>query len=256
MTSRQNYKAKWLAALSEKQTLPTDDAAKIEKDAINIREAHTTATTQLRRLQTVMFEGAHAATRLNRVMDECRNVAGVEFGECVHEVDGKLGSLDMVVIARRLRDTIKVAEMRIGILTAAVDNIMEANQRIFAEVDMMGSHATLLQQAAVETLLIGNNPSEREMEDYQEHKTGTRFIRHNLEYQDMDEGYIVTQLSPHTQIRAQLFEDTASIDESDESASNDSAEEFRERALTHRRNRSAIVVPTDHRTVDNDITFD
>jgi hypothetical protein len=235
-----NYKAKWLAALSEKQTVPTQAAEANSRNVEQIQETSITATTQLRRLQSVMIEATRNAKSLAELMDECQSSAGIEFGLTSHSIDSKLGSMDLVIMARRLRDVIKLAEIRIGILTAATDNLAEANARLLHDTSTAGIQNSILQRATVETLLIGNKPTDAEFEDYRDNNSGTRYARYNESYTDVDESYVVAQLSPGTQLRSKVFTDDNDELESD----SDDGENNHRQLVSHRRNRSAVIVPT------------
>lgn len=196
-----SYKQKWLNALRDPTTTPSETANVVRQKTEEISSANVNATLKLRQLSSVLGEAARNAKSLTSLMDETRHSAGVDFGEIGHHIDGKLSQMDAVVIVRRLRDCLKQAEVRIGILSAACEELTDKSGQMAMDVCSLHANANVLQEAAVEVLMIGGRPSEDEMDDYRTATAASPFHRFDTHYEDVDSEWTFTQISKHTALR-------------------------------------------------------
>lgn len=239
MSLKNNYKAKWLAALSDKKESPTEAASTAEETSRGIVNAHIGTTIELKRLQTTMIDAAANARRLVSLLDEAKTCAGIEFGEAIHTIDGKLTQMDLITMARRFRDIFKIAEARIGFLSAACENLEEANGKLHLEISTTSASGLKLQNSTLETLVIGVSPTRSELEDFSDsERKGRRSVRFGCSYDDLDADWMDTQLTSTSMLSERR--DGSSSDESDDEA-------------THRqivqRHRQARITPTIHNDV-------
>lgn len=240
---RGNYKAKWLAALGqleEPDTVSVESRNKLRDGTL----VATDAALEFRKIQTVTFEAAKAGKALVETLDEFQKVAGLDFGETLHEIDGKIGKMPVPILIRRLRDLLRIANMRIGLLsTAAIENhkvVIQLRDAIAA----CSPNTTTLDRTLKEVAWIGPQPSQSELEDFV--ATNGNFARDELVYNDLDEDWFDTRLGNVAKLRIRTS------DESDDGEENtDSEDEPEVNALVrnenarHKRNRSAQVIPTE-----------
>jgi len=139
---------------------------------------------------------------LVELLDECRYVGGVDFGEAIHGIDARLGSMTMIVMARRMRDIMKLAEARIGILAAALDDRDKAIEDLRTQIESTHDPAEQLEKAAIEALYIGHGATHHEISDYTEANDSTGiYNRFGLAYDDLDDDWMTTQLTSRSVLR-------------------------------------------------------
>jgi hypothetical protein len=236
-TKRDNYKAKLEAALKSGRT-----ANEVSKSATTIIEnaVDTTAgtTLELSKLQHVMLEAASTAKNLLELMECSRQIGEVSFPTIATAIDGRLNEMSMVVIARRVRDALKLAEARIGILSAAYENSYEAQINLEQNIKTVETSAQHIQKVAINSLFIGPHATANEVEDMLSSTSAPR-SRFGLTYEDLDDEWISTRLVDG----AVLIEQTSDSSEEDSGDDGDS----KPNTLARRRvnNRAARVLATE-----------
>jgi hypothetical protein len=128
-------------------------------------------------------------------MDECRIVGGVDFGETAHPIDTNLATLDLIITTRRLRDLLKMAEGRIGILTAVAEDSAKAVSALEVEVESLQPHTFLLQKAVADSLLIGTNSTPEEYREFARADRTTPYSRYGAVYEPIDDDWLTTNLT-------------------------------------------------------------
>lgn len=194
MPTSNNYKSKWLAALKETDDSPLVAAEKAGKVASTINTVNVNANLELGKLQRTTLEATGVAKSILNLMDEHRYTAGLEFGTCCLPIDGKLSQMTLQVMLRRIRDTLKIAESRIGILSIAANDLYEANALMRKHLKMVESGQLPLQRSIIECALIGPRATSPEMEDLRDSKTG-EYHRYGMTYEDLDDDWLDRHLA-------------------------------------------------------------
>lgn len=244
-STRNNYKAKWLAAVRDAGNDITDRAAEAPIISETVVNTEVTAHVELQKLQGITYETAAIAKSLAVLMTENRKVAGVDYGEVDHFIDAKLNKMPLYVVMRRIRDILKHAEFRVGMLTVACDELNEAGQTLATELHAVQIQSQSLQRSTLNTLLIGPNATREEMDEYadvqKEHK---RYNRYGLSYSDLSDD-VFENFGMHANHRNQALSDTAdneSVDDSD--SDNDrqivTTQRNKNFRLNHQRDDSAV----------------
>jgi hypothetical protein len=184
---RVNYKAKWLAALDHNKISPANTAAETIEKLDVIHNVHIGTSVQVRKLQQTMIELALAVKSAGGLLDECQYVAGVDFGEVTHGIDGRLDALDAVIVARRARDIIRLLEVRVGFLAAAVETLDETSTEVANKISVTKTGADEFGKVAMSTLLIGPNPTQREADEYHDNTRSGVYRRFDVSYHDLPE---------------------------------------------------------------------
>lgn len=211
---KSNYKAKWLAALAENQTTPSQSAEAASTQVTKIMNGQIGTSVEMKRLQSTMMEAASSAKKLVSLLDETSVCAGIDFGETVHHVDSKLSHLNLQIMARRFRDLFRIAEARIGFLSAACDDHETANAQLLMEITTMEVSSRQLQATTVESLVIGSSPTRAEMEDFSDsERSGRRMTRFGITYDDLEHDWMETKLTRNAALREHTTDESS--DESD-----------------------------------------
>jgi len=251
--ARNNYKAKWLAAINNSDRHPDDEHKELKEnvDAVNALQINTTL--QIKRIQHPMMEAARNATNLLSVMDEFSAVGALKFGPAHHMIDSKLGEMDMVLIARRLRDILKLAEGRIGMLSVAYEDACDKIEEIQNQTKSLKTFAGKTGDVLTELFIIGAKPTERERQDLEQLEFDGDYNRYNIGYEDRDDDWELTQLAENAVLRARTPRTNQHVEEDDEEDDSSDEDETTTKsghrradsaiALTHSRNRSAQIVP-------------
>lgn len=167
MTARRmNYKAKWLASLEGRASAPGEVATVLEQKLETVDNTQFSAVRELASLHTALQECGATAVDLCEMMDASRDVGQVTFKEVVHGIDTKLSTMPSKVLARRVRDVLRIADERIGILTSICESNFEAITRMSHRADVLEIGNRKLQYSVLNSLVIGKNPTPNEMEDY------------------------------------------------------------------------------------------
>jgi hypothetical protein len=199
-TKRDSYKAKWLASLAPSTQTGTETLHAAQSQINNVSHTQVNTSQEISRLHTTLIETAAAAKSLGELMDECQHIGTTDFGEIGHAIDNKIQSMSMIVIVRRVRDMIRLAEARIGILSAIADDQYNANRMLASEIKSLEQPTVNLQKVALESLLIGKNPSANELQEFTETELIGNFHRFGLEYEDVDEDNIITQINARSSL--------------------------------------------------------
>jgi hypothetical protein len=180
---RMNYKAKWLAAIKESQPTPLELCDVVEEKAQVIDGTTVSAISELTKLQQVLVQAANQGVSLCEIMNECSDVGFAKFANLEHMIDGKISRMPSQVIVRRVRDIMKMAEERIGVLSAICDNHADAMNKVTFRVETLEIANRKLQEALMGSLIIGKNPSRSDIEEY---LSEPMKYRRNSEYEDLD----------------------------------------------------------------------
>lgn len=195
-TARNNFKAKWLAALESDAARPVDSVQLVEKAVNGVSTTVTDASISLGQISHSAMEAASQAIRLSRTLSEFQTVSQIDFGDISHGIDEKLTKMPIPVMMRRVRDILKIAEMRIGILSVMAEEAGEAVKSMEQKVRSLGSEISPLQVKIVEHAWIGTSPTSSEFEDYKD-KTSD-YHRYGIQYDDLDDDWFDTRLGNAT----------------------------------------------------------
>jgi hypothetical protein len=186
-TTRANYKAKWLAAAGKGDGVQSEEIKPLIEATDNIVGAEVQAAVGLRKLSNTLIEAISEAKGLVNLMDEGADIGALHFAETKKSIDLKLSEHDLNIMARRLRDILKLAGARIGILTEAYEDSYNAVVKIKEAHRSVSSQSELLQSTVANTLLIGNNATGEEFTEYlRTTRAGQDYKRHKLDYEDLD----------------------------------------------------------------------
>lgn len=236
-STRNNYKAKWLAALKSDVETPSVSTAAVAKGLQTIRSIDSDTASAVNKIREAAIEAAVVARRVLELMDSEANVAGVDFGKVGVAIDSKLALMPVPIILRRLRDTLKIAEARIGILSVSANEYYTAHQKIVTEVDIVQSNQEHLQRALLETSYIGARPTTSDLEDYKDNKASD-FTRFGLNYTDLPEDWLDLSLNHRNTTD---HHDSETTDGSDDDADEPSNGQIVKRAPIHNQNGSRTI---------------
>lgn len=181
-----NYKAKYLAALNNNGTTPQTVRTTLSNTTHDTTAVAVNTSLELVKLQTTLIESAHAARAVCELMDETRHVGNIDFGETHHIVDGKLGSMSLQIISRRLRDVLRMAEARIGILSAMCEDQHKTIELAAETAATVKGGIVDLQKASLDTLFVGRNATPDELSDLLSTPGANGFNRFDIEYHGID----------------------------------------------------------------------
>jgi hypothetical protein len=276
--SKNNYKAKWLSAINNSSHTLSDTYQVAEQEITEANAAHVNTSLTLKRVRNPLTEAAANARVLLDLMDECRTIGDYEFAPTTLPIDGKLAMMDMITIARRVRDTLKLATARVGIMSVALDEAYETIRKYESTISTMKPFVEQTAVTVTELFVVGAGPTERELLDVERaYADGAgEYMRFGETYDDLgDDEFELTPLVDGSTLRAprsellagvlmtsrprQNFTDTES-DEDDESEDDkgDSAASKHTRrdsavVIAHQRNRSAQIIPTAGRTLAQEL---
>jgi hypothetical protein len=189
-TTRMNYKAKWQAAVNAGTGSEKEEVLGLVKNASNIVGAEVQANLGLRKLGGTLMEAASAAKSLITLMDDAANVGKMQFASTSQNIDLRLNDGDFNLIARRLRDVLRMAEARVGILTEAYDDAHTALSEIKKAHISVSSQSELLQNTVANTLMIGNHATPEELTEFaRANRTETEYSRFGSPYEDLDDDW-------------------------------------------------------------------
>lgn len=238
--TRNNYKAKWLAALADGVAAPSENSKIVTDSLDSAFVAAADATSSLGKIQHSAMEAAAAAKRVMTVMDELSYIAGIDFGQAAHGIDSKLSTMPLPVMLRRIRDILKMCETRIGVLSISAEESHEHLLKSRERAKNLTKEVKPLQATIVSSAWIGTSPTESELEDFYD-KKAENFHRHGIQYEDLDDDWFDTRVGNHTVLR----QSNRTVADSDDDTSED---ESATRALTQvsrikASNRTAALVP-------------
>jgi len=238
MTSRtkNNYKAKWLAAARDAGNDVLEHAEKAPQVSETIISADVTAHVELNKVQVTAYEMAAVAKTLTNLMNETKVTAGVNYGEIDHAIDSKLSKMPLNVILRRVRDVMKHAEFRIGMLSIACDELTEAGSTLARELRSVQVQSQFLQKTTVDALIVGPQATSSELDDYGDlTRMNKRYHRYGLQYSDLNED-IFENFGMHANHRQQV----ANPPLDDESGDDSDSDNDQQVAIVERNSRSVM----------------
>lgn len=235
---RNNYKTKWLAALADSETTPTQQQEAIAKSVQTLTNVNTDAALNLGRIQHECMQAASEAKKTISVINDFQQVAGIDFGESAHPIDEKIGSMPLPVMLRRIRDVLKLSTNMIGILAISAEESHRSLKMANETISGLTQSSKHLQAAIVSSTLIGHSPTSNELEDYQDTKEGD-YYRHGIQYEDLNDDWFESRLTRNTVLREKRKDDSDS--ESDDDYTTSSA--LSKSALVKATNRSAAIMP-------------
>lgn len=254
MTPRDNYKTKWLNALAANQTAPSIAAAETTKTLDTVKDSQVNTTIELNKVHSTLMAAAAAAKTVCQTMDSCSRFGGLDFGESTHGIDGKLGSMNLNIMARRIRDVLLMADARIGFLSVVCEDLTDANSRMTFDADILKRQNEKFVSTAVETLYIGKNPTQNEIEDYSLDDRRSSHPRFEHRYVDLSSDWLDTKLTSYDRSN-QAIEDEAESDDSadDEPTTLESQLQIRPTQSVSKTNpvRNAPARPNGHRNAQN-----
>lgn len=186
-SSRLNYKAKWQAAINNKNGAPTEEVQGLISDTERIVGAEIQAAVGLKKVSGVLMSAADEARNLVNLMDEGASVGDLEFASTSQSIDLKLSENDFLLISRRLRDVLRMATARIGILTEAYEDSHTALDKIKQAHHSVRSQSSILQESIANTLMVGRGATQQECEAFvRSARTDKDYNRFDLDYEDLD----------------------------------------------------------------------
>lgn len=244
-TARNNYKAKWLAALKESEQTPTERSSNIENTSQSIVNTSANASISINKIQHAAMETAAQAKKTIQTLVDHRITAGIDFGDVTHGIDNKLSSMPIPIMMRRIRDILLMCEMRIGILSISADESHRELVRSHERVTSLQRSLEPLQSSITNAAWIGVNPTASEFEDFQASGTN-EYHRYGIEYEDLTEDWFDMQITADYTLRQKGVEDPSS-------SKNKQGNSRNERAIVPRENRTAAVIPNGYRSKNNDL---
>lgn len=234
-STRNNYKAKWLAAVTGEGAGVIAQAAEAKNIAESVISTDVTAHLELQKLQNVTYEAASIAKSLISLMNDASFCGGVDYGKYDHAIDTKMSKMPLHIVIRRIRDIMKLAEFRIGMLTVACDEMTEAGKNLSLELDSIRIQNQSLQKSTVSGLLLGPDPTSTEIEDFSDsHKGGRTYHRYGIVYPDLLDSVFDdfgVEANHRVQKRSMLT-NSQSVDDSDDD-SDESGTEDAQYSSTH-----------------------
>jgi len=186
MPLRDNYKAKWLAAIDPKSTLLEDISVDGGQTVDNVTSTHASLIADIRALHDTLIQGGNAAKSLCEVMDEFRLLGTIDFKEIQHNIDAKISTMPSKIIARRLRDVLRASQERIGLLSIMCMEQQDTIESLTSSMSILRHGTAKLQTTAINTLFIGQRATRDELEDYIKCPTKPR---RGSEYNEYDEDW-------------------------------------------------------------------
>jgi hypothetical protein len=243
-TTRDNYKAKWLAAVGNGSGGLVAESRNTERIVDTVINAEITTHMELTKLQAVTYEAAHVAKELAELMTETRLCAGIDYGESDHMIDSRLGNMPLHVVMRRIRDVLKMAKFRVGMLSVACDELNTTGEVLINQIQTIKAQSTHLQRAAVNTLLVGPNSTEEEYAEFGEaRRSRGRYDRYNIRYDDLSDD-VFENFNMHadhrTRVRTAAETEDSSDDSDDENRSRGLVVSEQSKRNHHSRDDSAI----------------
>lgn len=209
-TNRHNFKAKWLEAKgTDASEYATDIGnATAQTDSIVASEGDVAMT--LQRVHSTMMSTSLAAKELIDVLDDHIECAGIQFSPVGHIIDDSLNKLDLNTMARRFRDLYKIALMRVGLLSVALEEEHATSARFKRDLKKLSHSQMVLQRSAVESLYIGVNPTSNEIEDYPTKERSATDTRLNHQYYDLPDDFniIRSESNGTNKVESQPVENT------------------------------------------------
>lgn len=221
--SHRNYKQKYLEALAAHRVGPIDQVDSLRHKVEGLTASNTDAALALRKVSSAMGEVNIAARSLLSEMDDHKHVAGLEFGVVAAEIDANLTRMPADIALRRVRDMLKIAEARIGMLTIQADDLYIANRTLTQSVERVESSRLSVTRALYETSWIGASPTKEEIEDFNDAPAG-EYHRDGLVYNDDADDFIATRLLKSSTARTGIITPSKDMDnnaDGDESSSDE-----------------------------------
>jgi hypothetical protein len=242
MPKRDNYKAKWLAALADGQQTPSELADVVENKLDSIEGSEFKATRELSLLHQTLIEGGKQAVSLCDMMDECRDMNMIMFKEITHGIDSKISQMPSKVLARRMRDVLMLAEERIGYLSTMCENLQDSVTKMSNKVDVLEVCNRKLQMTTISDLIIGGRPTKSQMEDFFENQSD---VQRHSEYNQLPDDFssIVTNVHSRNIQDSSIQYDDNESNTGDVSSDDDSIKESSQMVTAnrpHKRNDSHL----------------
>jgi hypothetical protein len=216
-----NYKSKWLAALHDAQLTPTEAATQAEVKIESVEGTQLSAGRELAQLHQVLIEGGLQAVSLCDYLDETRVNNQLTFAPIIHGIDAHIGKMPSKIIARRIRDVLRLAEERIGILTAMYESSVEAVDRLTMRIDTMEIGNRHLQSNVLNSMLIGKGATPNEIDEYVQNP---RHFRRISEYRSVPDDFNIILINDRNQHHVNGHQSDGESRDGDGSDSDDSVD--------------------------------
>jgi len=165
---RNNYKTKWLASLADHASTAGTLVQELEGKLDTVDHTQFSATRELVKVHEALIECGKTATDLCDLMDETRICGDISFKTITHPIDGKLSTMPSKVLVTRVKDVLRIADERIGLLSSICESYHDAMTRVNMKVCSLEVSNRKLQGTVLKSLVIGQNPTVSELEDYSE----------------------------------------------------------------------------------------
>jgi hypothetical protein len=188
-TGGENYKAKWLKAINEEGGAETERNIDRIKNRDAVIGAQASASLSIHQAGNALREAASKASSVIKTMDTYKKIGRLTFAETSSQIDLRLSHMDMTVMARRLRDALMLAEMRIGILSEAYNDSTTALIKLEEKDEAVSRQLEALNSSYMTNLAIGINPTDEEVARYISTHGKAGFKRFNMEYEGLEENW-------------------------------------------------------------------
>jgi len=186
-TKRDNYKAKWLDALANKQTPLNKIESKLESTIEDATSIALNASIVSQKLHAQLMETAQRAIDCIQIMDECTNVYEVEIAKVGQNIDMRLKDMSAPVICRRVRDVLQLACDRIAYQSISIERMSESLTVLSDKSQRLENKNRMLEDQIIDTFYIGQNGTSTERGELTATVTNkSEFNRFGVKYYDVE----------------------------------------------------------------------
>jgi len=187
-TTRDNYKQKWLAATNKLETRNVESVLSTGKALATAFNATIDTNLELVNLKNKLASTVDVARDVVDVLDDCNNAGQVSFGKVGSEIDLQLRDMTATTMLSRIRDILRISKVRIGLLTAAYDELYEKCLALESDRDALQISSARLLESNLEAFKIGYNKKEGDIEDFLEaERKKEPYNRHKIVYSNIDD---------------------------------------------------------------------
>lgn len=165
-TTRENYKAKWLNALAG---VETSNVAITGRAVTAIQSAATlsvNASIDTAKIHDAALNAMHAAIECLEILDENRNISGIELPEVKRNVDMHASKQTVVVMLRRVRDTLTLSAERLMLHRVIFEKVDEQMASMEENIKYLENQTHVLQEQFLESAYIGKGRTASERENF------------------------------------------------------------------------------------------
>jgi len=185
-TGGSNYKEKWLKEL-RKRGADASETIKKDLDQANVIIGTQASTAiALAELGNLARDLASLSRTVIQELDETSKIGDLEFSQVGSEIDFKLRDMDAKTMLRRARDTIRILNGRLGIITVAYEQSHDAVSKLRLRQQEVSANNELLSREYLTNLAIGVSPDEDEIEEFvRANGRKDSYVRFGTKYADL-----------------------------------------------------------------------